>query len=69
MLPCLMTVQFYGGHQKRADLFLDVQLVVALADGGAVEGVGLQDIGTRLQERRVNLLYHLHTSDHEIRFR
>ena len=37
-------------------LLWNVQLIVALADGGAVEGVGLQDVGTRLQESRVDLL-------------
>lgn len=51
-------------QQKGADLFFDVQLVIALADGGAIEGVGLQDIGTRLQESRVDLLDHLPRIDH-----
>ena len=42
-----------------AHLLWNVQLIVALADGGAVEGVGLQDVGTRLQESRVDLLNNL----------
>ncbi len=40
-------------------LLLNVQLIVGLADGRAIEGVGLQDVSARLQERRVNLLDHL----------
>ena len=40
-------------------LLVVVEVVVALADGGAVEGVSLKDVGTRLQESRVDLLNYL----------
>jgi hypothetical protein len=42
-----------------------LQLVVCLADAGAVEGVGLDDIRAALQVRGVDLGNHVWPSDHE----